>query len=234
MTQVLFEKWLRRMDRRFVREGRKVLFLVDNCPGHGIVSGLTAIRVEFLPPNTTARLQPMNQGVISSLKRHYRQSLLQRMLLCMENGKEYQVTLLSAIHLLSNAWEQVSKATIANSFRHAGFIQDGCSAAEEGSEELQEDTDLMSTLSSIGVPVDIAVYSSVDDDVATCREDTMDALIEEVLCTGAQTCDDEVENGCEDDELPPVTSNTADDAFSILVQYFQQHNDTEQFLANIG
>ncbi|XP_037555333.1 tigger transposable element-derived protein 4 [Dermacentor silvarum] len=79
MTRSLFEQWLRDMDRRFVKEKRRVLFLVDNCPGHGQVAGLEAIRVEFLPANTTAKLQPMDQGVISSLKRHYRRSLLQRM-----------------------------------------------------------------------------------------------------------------------------------------------------------
>ncbi|XP_064461915.1 tigger transposable element-derived protein 4-like [Ornithodoros turicata] len=121
MTQALFEQWLCDMDRCFARQKRNVLFLVDNCPGHGKVTGLTAIRLEFLPPNTTTKSQPMTQGVISSLKRQYRRSLL-----CMENGKQYEVNLPSAVHLLSHAWEQVTEATIANSFRHAGFVKDSC------------------------------------------------------------------------------------------------------------
>lgn len=71
MTQALFEQWLHEVNCRFIKEKRKVLFLVGNCPGHGKVSGLSVIRLESLPPNRTAKLQPMNQGVMSSLKRHY-------------------------------------------------------------------------------------------------------------------------------------------------------------------
>ncbi|XP_064471150.1 tigger transposable element-derived protein 4-like [Ornithodoros turicata] len=203
-----FGQWLREMDRRFVRENRKVLILVDNCPGHGNVSGLSSIRLEFLPPNTTAKLQPMNHGVISRalsfrvkpdkarfytpiyikyLKRHYRRSLLQRMLLCMETGKEYQVNLLSAIHLLSYAWDKVSETTIANCFHHAGFVTHSSpteTLAENSVEELPEDDDpnLLSDLKSAGISMDMVAYVNVDDDVATCRDDTMEALIEET-CT---------------------------------------------------
>lgn len=108
MTQALFEQWLQEMDHHFQRQKRKVLFAVDNCPGHGHVTGLSAIRLEFLPANTTAKLQPMDQGVISRLKRHYWRSRLQRMLICMETSEEYTVNLLSAVHLLTSAWKQVN------------------------------------------------------------------------------------------------------------------------------
>ena len=39
--------------------------IVDNCPAHAEVSGLKAINLQFLPPNTTSCTQPMDQGVIS-------------------------------------------------------------------------------------------------------------------------------------------------------------------------
>ncbi|KAH6921298.1 hypothetical protein HPB50_027707 [Hyalomma asiaticum] len=73
------------MDRHFVKKKRHVLFLFNNCPGHRQAAELEAIRVEFLPMNTMAN-QPIDQGVISSLKRHYCRSLLQRMLLCLESN----------------------------------------------------------------------------------------------------------------------------------------------------
>ncbi|XP_064461630.1 tigger transposable element-derived protein 4-like [Ornithodoros turicata] len=235
MTQALFEQWLRDMDRCFARQKRNVLFLVDNCPGHGKVSGLAAIRLEFLPPNTTAKLQPMDQGVISSLKRHYRRSLLQRMLLCMENGKQYEVNLLSAVHLLSHAWEQVTEATIANSFRHAGFVRDSCPPEVFVKEcEDSEDNNLCSTLSAtLGAPLDLAAYAAVDDNIASCRADTMDDIISEVLDAEAAS---DTEEDCEPTEVdvPQVTCEAADAALQVLSQFFESHEHTEGFLRSIG
>lgn len=117
MTRVVFEQRLCNICRRFVLEIRTVL-LVDNCPGHGTVSGL-----QLLPPNTTAKLQPVDHWVISSPKRHYWQSLLQRMLLCMEAGKEYQVDLLSAVCLPAATWAKVSATTISNCYYCTGFLR---------------------------------------------------------------------------------------------------------------
>ncbi|XP_064475752.1 tigger transposable element-derived protein 4-like [Ornithodoros turicata] len=205
MTQALFEQWLREMDRRFVRENRKVMILVDNCPGHGNVSGLFSIRLEFLPPNTTAKLQPMDKGVIRSLKRHYRRSLLQRMLLCMETGKEYQVNLLTSE-----------------------------TPAENSVEELPEDDDpnLLSDLKSAGIFMDMVAYVNVDDDVATCRDDTMEALIEET-CTEKPS---ETEAGAIEEQgwnVEPtlVTCDAADAALNVLLQFFEERERTDVFEA---
>ncbi|KAH8018788.1 hypothetical protein HPB51_012178 [Rhipicephalus microplus] len=82
-----------------VRQGRKVIFFVDNCGAHGSVSNLEAIWLEFLLPNTTSMLQPMDQGVIQNIKAHYRARLLSRTVLCLGNGKAYKVDILAAIHI---------------------------------------------------------------------------------------------------------------------------------------
>ena len=39
----LFEEWMRELDAKFAREGRKVGLIVDNCPAHPHVGGLQAI-----------------------------------------------------------------------------------------------------------------------------------------------------------------------------------------------
>ncbi|XP_049524040.1 tigger transposable element-derived protein 4-like [Dermacentor silvarum] len=122
MTQALFSKWLHTEDARFSRQKRKVLFLVDNCPGHGTVTGLKSIQLEFLPANTTALLQPMDQGVIQALKARFRKGLLQRMLVCMNQNKEYKVDILGAIYFIADAWRQLTANTIANCFMDAGFF----------------------------------------------------------------------------------------------------------------
>ena len=52
MDSDLFEEWIRELDGKFVREDRKVVLIVDNCPAHPHVGGLKSIRLCFLPANT--------------------------------------------------------------------------------------------------------------------------------------------------------------------------------------
>ncbi|KAK3739158.1 hypothetical protein RRG08_045386 [Elysia crispata] len=47
ITSAVFEKWIRKLDTS--------------------VEGLKAIRLVFLPPNTTSKLQPCDQGISSPL-----------------------------------------------------------------------------------------------------------------------------------------------------------------------
>ena len=67
------------------REGKtgKVLLILDNAPCHPPVEILNAVdhdfNVMYLPPNVTALLQPMDQGVIDKLKRIYRKQVLRRL-----------------------------------------------------------------------------------------------------------------------------------------------------------
>ncbi|XP_035228104.1 tigger transposable element-derived protein 6-like [Stegodyphus dumicola] len=88
------------------------------------VTGLQAIRVEYLPPNATAVLQPMDQGIINSFKRKYKTVLLQRVILGLEREQPYQIDILGAMHLSISAWNDVLDETISKAFRHAGFIKE--------------------------------------------------------------------------------------------------------------
>jgi len=73
MTGLIFEDWVRKLDRRFRIEKRRIALVLDNCPMHlHNISGLTNITLLFLPPNTTSRAQPMDAGIIRNLKVHYR------------------------------------------------------------------------------------------------------------------------------------------------------------------
>lgn len=47
------------------------------------------------------------------------------MLLCADNDKDYGVDLLSAIHILTHAWEQPNESTVQNCFRHVTFSSQG-------------------------------------------------------------------------------------------------------------
>ena len=68
MTSDLFEEWVHELECKFQYEDRKIALIVDNCPAHSDNNDLKAIELVFLPPNTTSHTQPMDQGVIPSLK----------------------------------------------------------------------------------------------------------------------------------------------------------------------
>ena len=87
MTGILFEEWLRKFDSSFRAESRKVALLIDNCPAHLEIKNFTNIKLIFLPPNTTSVLQPMDQGVIRSLKAHYRKKVVRLCIKAVESNK---------------------------------------------------------------------------------------------------------------------------------------------------
>ena len=74
----LFTEWVRQLDNKFVAEGRKIALIIDNCPTHPRIDNLQAVKLIFLPLNTTSKTQPMDQGVIRSLKAHYRAKVVKR------------------------------------------------------------------------------------------------------------------------------------------------------------
>ncbi|XP_064464294.1 uncharacterized protein LOC135375542 [Ornithodoros turicata] len=118
VTSALIEQYIRVMDRKFSAKGRCVVFTVNNCSTHGAIQNLQAIRIVFLPPNTTSISLPMDQGVILQTGKIYSSHVLRRMLLCYENGKD----LLGAISLMAYSWKLLKSSMIEQCFRHAGFF----------------------------------------------------------------------------------------------------------------
>ena len=87
MDIILFEKWVREVDRRFTKEGRKIVLLVDNCPAHPSIDNLVSTELIFLSPpsaNTTSELQSMDKDVIRSLKAHYKMMFIKKLIEAIE------------------------------------------------------------------------------------------------------------------------------------------------------
>jgi hypothetical protein len=108
MTSDLFEAELTHWDRELRLQERKILLLADNCPAHPVLEKLENIKLVFLPANTKSMLQPMDQGVIRSLKCHYRKLMLLRMIECIEKKQDHAVTLLDAIRCIETAWRRIT------------------------------------------------------------------------------------------------------------------------------
>ncbi len=60
------------------------LLLMDNCGGHELIFMLDRVRIEFLPPRSTTKHQPLDFELIASAKIRYRTKLLSAILDVME------------------------------------------------------------------------------------------------------------------------------------------------------
>ena len=67
-----------------------IAMVLDKCTTHPKVEGLTNIKLIFLPPNTTARTQPMDAAIIRCLKSRYRKNLTKMRLVAFEEKKTLQ------------------------------------------------------------------------------------------------------------------------------------------------
>ncbi|GBN16501.1 Tigger transposable element-derived protein 4 [Araneus ventricosus] len=65
MMSEICGKFDQKLDKRMTAECRKIALLFDNCPAHPkeINQNLKNVTVFYLPPNTTSKLQPMDQGM---------------------------------------------------------------------------------------------------------------------------------------------------------------------------
>ena len=127
MTAAIFQDWYQKTFvpavRRHLRERglkEEALLLLDNCRAHPPAEKLRSadgrITVMYLPPNTTSIIQPLNQGVISSFKRHYRRELVKEIVLSELDVTPFlkQFRLKEMFFVAGRAWETVTAKTIEN------------------------------------------------------------------------------------------------------------------------
>lgn len=122
MTNTLWISILQQIDAEMCKQNRKIVLFVDNASCHKITVDLQNINVQFLPPNTTALIQPLDQGIIHSFKSHYRQIIVRKQLIALEKGLQLQefiksITILDALYYIKRAWWLVKEETVVNCFR---------------------------------------------------------------------------------------------------------------------
>ncbi|XP_037803619.1 tigger transposable element-derived protein 6-like [Penaeus monodon] len=166
MSSEIFEEWVRKVDRKFWVDGRKIALIIDNCPTHPTLSNLTNVQLVFLPPNTTSILQPMDQGVIRSLRAYYRGKAVRLISRALEEKKPCpKISILQGMKLLADSWELVAKETIINCFRKAGIPPDGQQAAIDDSDDpfkdLQESLINLTKADSSMVPNEVTATALI-------------------------------------------------------------------------
>jgi len=103
-------------------KGKKVLLLINNCTAHNTKKKFYSIRVEFLPPNTTSQLQPMDQGIIQNFKIFYRKEVIRKMINDIDESKSFSINLLQTMRMCYKAWQNVEENTIVNCFIKSGIL----------------------------------------------------------------------------------------------------------------
>lgn len=202
MTSKVFEEELRQWDNDLWKTKRKIVLLVDNCTAHPHLENLRCIKLVFLPPNTTSVLQPMDQGVIRSLKSHYRKQLLMRVLEKYDENMEFDISLLEAILLLEKSWRKVTPATIRNCFRHAGLLKDP-GETNTTEEENEDDLPIALWLERHGVNIfpreATEQFTSCDDELFTSGTPTDDDIVSEITQKKENDTEEDLENDTEEE-----------------------------------
>ncbi|XP_056645814.1 tigger transposable element-derived protein 6-like [Diorhabda sublineata] len=211
MTTDLFNKFLLDWDKELKKKRRKILLLIDNCPSHINLRDFEFIKVVFLPPNTTSVLQPMDQGIIQKIKTNFRKQLVLRFLQDVEENRETKISILDAIIMVHQAWEDVPATTITNCFKHSGVL--GNQNEEQPSEPAEtnalDEPEFLPWSESLELPTLInkdvlADYAKIDEGLHTEQDISDEDLINEL------DADIETDNGEEDEEeqqldIPPLT-----------------------------
>jgi hypothetical protein len=136
MTVKLFQQWLKMVDEVMAEKGRHILLLLDNAPVHKLSEApearLTNVTVKMLPPNTTAAIQPMDQGVIAWMKQRFIAARTQEAALRLLDGDAdpYTISPAEALEWMCDAWEEMPPEDIKKYWSHAGLYVDRSAIAD--------------------------------------------------------------------------------------------------------
>ncbi|XP_050536842.1 jerky protein homolog-like [Daktulosphaira vitifoliae] len=157
MTAALFTEWydevfiseVKKHQKSVKKEGSKVLLIVDNAPTHPIADLLERengqFKTTFLPPNVTSLLQPMDQSVIETMKRHYRRQLLRKLLIEGTEDEELvlanhsKINLKDCCYMVAEAWSLVTAVTLRRAWNKLKGLPSEKNKEENGEDEDDED-----------------------------------------------------------------------------------------------
>lgn len=229
MTGQIFSNYIIKLNAQFRRQDRKVLLFVDNCSAH-IDQRLDNLKLVYFPVNCTSVLQPMDQGVIRSLKAKYRAKMLTHIIREIESNdrltaNDVKIDILMAMNWIKFAWESVTGDTIKNCFKKAHFVKDQDEDQNEDIHSLHEaiaeiESEIREKIHDIGEG-DATDFITFDDNLVAV--DPLDIDDDETEVED----DNETEVEDEDEiDIVPISIKEAAKAMSTLRDFFFQENFT--------
>ncbi|XP_037952628.1 tigger transposable element-derived protein 6-like [Teleopsis dalmanni] len=127
MTSKLWKEIVHELDADMKKQKRKILLFIDNTTSHNILEECENIKFSFLPPNTTASVQPLDQDIIHCFKLEYRRILVKQQLIAVNSGistTEFlkTISLLDVLHFVNDGWKHVTQLTIRNCFKKVNNV----------------------------------------------------------------------------------------------------------------
>lgn len=225
MTSTLFEEWISNWDKKL---NRKVALILDNCAAHPKLTSLKNIELFFLPPNTTSKTQPMDQGVIQNLKLFYRKQLALRRLIAHEKGENFQINLYHSMVMLRDGWRKVKPETIINGFKKAGFEILSPLADDSENDEVADFERVLGSLRPVlQLPetTTVETFVSFDDNFESSGGIDDCDIVQQVARSlnsdiPSASSGDSKEGSTEDFDLQTVSASDALCAAEILNRYF--------------
>lgn len=168
MTGSIMEEWLIQLNAKMARQNRKICLLLDNATSHPNLT-LSNVRMVFLPPKTTASLQPLDQGIIHCFKMHYRKRILTHLINQMEHSSNASqlssnITVLDAIYWCAEATNAIPTSCVVNCFKKAGISSVDSPESESEDELMSEIAALVHELEPDLSP---SQYVALDEEVHT-------------------------------------------------------------------
>jgi len=240
MNSNIFENWLAILDKKFQNEDRKVIFFFDNCSAHGkeIQTKLSAITLHFFPPNLTSILQPMDRGIIRSLKAHYRNHIVLKLIDDMENKSIVShISLLDCINNISKIWQtKVTPEIIKNCFRKAGFHncevqgnEDDSMIVTDGDKNLEHLISLPGAKIMFDSCLNFDTYARIDENLQTNSFITDDEIVAKIKQNKINSSEIEV---CTivNTSIEAVKHEDAKKSIFTVLNYLEQSEDVPELL----
>ena len=241
MTSPLFSDWMDELNQEMKNAGRHIALVIDNASSHGKETQWSNVTIFFLPPNTTAHLQPMDGGIIRNFKCNYRRHTTRKYITQIEADQTPSVDMAECVRFVSRAWNEVSAKTIQNCWRHTGILPTTHATAVSNATQADADAaeaELSSLLQSApGIEVSATELIECDSELPVGDDPTDEDILnicspEEPSTSEDQSTDDqspaEPLPESEEQPQPPVTCREALDCLYTAQKFWEQRGNQQQ------
>ncbi|GFV23338.1 tigger transposable element-derived protein 6 [Trichonephila clavipes] len=122
---------------------------------------LSNVKLQFFPPNSTSKLQALDQGIIHNFKTFYLSEVVKSALYNLEN--QQNVTTISILTgLIDKAWRAVTPLTIHSCFKKSGFPSPNLVDVDDTLTEFIAEPSLKETLTKQDLTFDDYVLVDMD------------------------------------------------------------------------
>ncbi|KAM7300320.1 putative acyl-CoA synthetase [Ixodes scapularis] len=185
----------------------------------------------------TAKIQPLDAGIIRAVKAHYRGELMRHYIACAEDNKPRTVDLRWCLQKLKRAWDAVRPQTIVNCWRHAGILVNSSAMEVEDPMDKLPLAALREALRQLGEKnpdEEASAFLDIDEETNSW-EPMSDEQIMELVGESAQRGHQLVKNFAptetdDEEERPTVTRCEARRGLETAIAYLEQEGDGERAL----